>query len=181
MSAKYLPIIQGSCSIPRLLRQDLFDVIETLKENANYVPNDEVRSQAKGLGTMLSFWERMRNVCPKINSYSGPILNSENVQCVTSRDLDEAMLETRQFWFDSPVAYDQVWQPVLDLYERTPRWPSIPPPGRGVCLATLYHSAPGPDGIPYSYSAWRVLPEMTLQAMSSYFYDILEETALPVR
>ena len=49
-----------------------------------------------------------------------------------------------------------------------------------VCLSTLLHtkdSAPGPDGIPYS--AWRVLPEMTLQAMSSYFYDIQEETALP--
>ena len=51
---------------------------------------------------------------------------------------------------------------------------------RELCLSTLLHtkdSAPGPDGIPYS--AWRVLPEMTLQAMSSYFYDILEETALP--
>ena len=51
---------------------------------------------------------------------------------------------------------------------------------REVCLSTLLHtkdSAPGPDEIPYS--AWRVLPEMTLQAMSSYFYDIQEETALP--
>ena len=178
-SAEHLPVIQGSCSITRLLLQDLFDVIDTLKENASYVPNDEVSSQGKGLGTMLSCWERMRNVCPKINSYSGPILNSENVQCVTSRDLDEAM-QTRQFWFDSPATYDHAWQPVLGLYERTPRWPPIPPPGRDVCLSTLLHtkdSAPGPDGIPYS--AWRVLPEMALQAMSSYFYDILEGTALP--
>ncbi len=114
------------------------------------------------------------------NSYSGPILNSNNQQCVTSRDLDEAMLETRQFWFDPPIQDDHAWQPVLELYENTPRWPPIAPPGRDVCLSTLLHtkdSVPGPDGIPYS--AWRVLPEMTLQAMSSYFYDILEDTALP--
>ena len=31
---------------------------------------------------MLSFWERMRNVCPKVNSYNGPILNNENQQTV---------------------------------------------------------------------------------------------------
>ena len=176
---EHLPTVQGACSIPKLLLQDLFDVIDTLKENSSYVPN-EVSSQARGLGTMLSFCERMRNVCPKINSYNGPILNSENQQCVTSRDLDEAMLETRHFWFDSPNYYDNAWQPVLELYASAPRWPTIPPPGREVCLSTLLHtkdSAPGPDGIPYS--AWRVLPEMTLQAMSSYFYDILEETALP--
>ena len=173
-SVEHLPVIQGSCSIPRLLLQDLFDVVDTLKENISYVPNDDVSSQAKGLGTMLSCWERMRNVCPKINCYSGPILNSNNQQCVTSRDLDEAMLETRHFWFDMPIQDDHAWQPVLQVYEKTPRWPPIAPPGRDVCLSKLLYtkgSAPGPDGIPYS--AWRVLPEMTLQAMSSYFYDIL--------
>ena len=103
------------------------------------MPNDDVSSQAKGLGTMLSFWDRMRNVCPKINSYSGPILNSNNQQCVTSRDLDEAMLGTRQFWFDPPIQDDHAWQPVLELYENTPRWPPIAPPGRDVCLSTLLH------------------------------------------
>ena len=90
------------------------------------------------------------------------------------------MLETRHFWFDSPDQFDDAWQPILDAYMNAPRWPAIPPPSREVCLSTLLHtkdSAPGPDGIPYS--AWRVLPETTLQAMSSYFYDIQEETALP--
>ena len=122
----------------------------------------------------------MRNVCPKVNSYNGPILNKERKQCVTSRDLDEAMLETRHFWFETPNEFDNAWQPILEVYSQADRWPSIPPPSREVCLSTLLHtkdSAPGPDGIPYS--AWRVLPEMTLQAMSSYFYDIQEETALP--
>ena len=87
---------------------------------------------------------------------------------MTSRDLDEAMLETRHFWFDFPDEYDNAWQPILDVYSQAERWPTIPPPSREVCLSTLLHtkdSAPGPDGIPYS--AWRVLPEMTLQAMSS--------------
>ena len=86
------------------------------------MPNDDDCNQAKGLGNMLSFWERMRNVCPKVNSYNGPILNSENQQCVTSRDLDEAMLETRQFWFDSPDQFDDAWQPVLEVYASAPRW-----------------------------------------------------------
>ena len=107
-------------------------------------------------------------------------LNKERKQCVTSRDLDEAMLETRHFWFETPNEFDNAWQPILEVYSQADRWPSIPPPSREVCLSTLLHtkdSAPGPDGIPYS--AWRVLPEMTLQAMSSYFYDIQEETALP--
>ena len=90
------------------------------------------------------------------------------------------MLETRHFWFETPNEFDNAWQPILEAYSQADRWPSIPPPSREVCLSTLLHtkdSAPGPDGIPYS--AWRVLPEMTLQAMSSYFYDIQEETALP--
>ena len=96
------------------------------------------------------------------------------------RDLDEAMLETRHFWFEDPTEFDDAWQPILEVYSRADKWPNIPPPSREVCLNTLLHtkdSSPGPDGIPYS--AWRLLPEMTLQAMSSYFYDIQEETALP--
>ena len=172
--------MQGACSIPKVVLQDCFDVIDTLQENTSYVPNDEVSNQAKGLGSMLSFWERMRNVCPKVNSYNGPVLNKEREQCVTSGDLDEAMLETRHFWFETPNEFDNAWQPILEVYSQADRWPSIPPPNREVCLSTLLHTkdtAPGPDGIPYS--AWRVLPEMTLQAMSSYFYDIQEETALP--
>ena len=179
-SVEHLPVVQGACSIPKVVLQDCFDVIDTLQENASFVPNDEVSNQAKGLGSMLSFWERMRNVCPKVNSYNGPILNKERKQCVTSRDLDEAMLETRHFWFETPTDFDDAWQPILEVYSQADRWPSIPPPSREVCLGTLLHtkdSAPGPDGIPYS--AWRLLPEMTLQATSSYFYDIQEETALP--
>ena len=37
-------------------------------------------------------------------------------------------------------------------------------------------SAPGPDSIPYS--AWRLLPDVTVDALLSYFYDIGNGTAL---
>ena len=47
-------------------------------------------------------------------------------------------------------------------------------------LNTLLHtkdSAPGPDGLPYS--AWRLLPRVTVEAMKSCFFDIINGTALP--
>ena len=53
-------------------------------------------------------------------------------------------------------------------------------PAKKDLLHTLLHtkdSAPGPDGLPYS--AWRLLPEVTVDAMASYFMDIMEDTALP--
>ena len=39
-------------------------------------------------------------------------------------------------------------------------------------------SALGPDGI--SYSAWRLLPDVIVDALLSYFYDIVNDTALPL-
>ena len=59
-TVEHLPVVQGACSIPRVVLQDCFDVIDTLQENVSYVPNDAVNMQAKGLGNMLSFWESMR-------------------------------------------------------------------------------------------------------------------------
>ena len=53
-------------------------------------------------GGMVAFWERMRNICPKTNIYNGPILQSDGSQCLTSKDLDCAMLATRDFWSLSP-------------------------------------------------------------------------------
>ena len=90
------------------------------------------------------------------------------------------MLATRDFWFEEPVASNSEWDCVLDLYETTQEWPDIELPNKQMLLDTLLHtkdSAPGPDGLPYA--AWRLLPEVTADAMMSYFYDILEETALP--
>ena len=129
---------------------------------------------------MVAFWERMRSICPKVNSYNGPILMKDGTQCRTSRDLDEAMLSTRDFWFDKPAENDTQWSAVLRTYRSSDLWPDVPLPQKADLLHTLLHtkdSAPGPDGLPYS--AWRLLPEVTVDAMNSYFLDIMEETALP--
>ena len=52
----------------------MLEVIDTCIEGTPYVPCDEVNLQARGLGTMVAFWERMRNICPEVNAYHGPIL-----------------------------------------------------------------------------------------------------------
>ena len=61
---------------------------------------DEANAQARGLGNMVAFWERMRNICPKVNSYDGPVYGKEGKQCVTSLDLDEA--KSFSFMIPSP-------------------------------------------------------------------------------
>ena len=173
-------ISNGSVSLPRACIQSMFEVIDDCRTGTPYLPSDSTDNQVRGLGSMVAFWERMRNICPKANIYNGPIHQSDGSQCITSNDLDRAMLATRDFWFEEPVASNSEWDCVLDLYETTQEWPDIELPNKQMLLDTLLHtkdSAPGPDGLPYA--AWRLLPEVTVDAMLSYFYDILEETALP--
>ena len=122
----------------------------------------------------------MRHICPKVNIYHGPIYGKDGAQCVTSNDLDEAMLATRDFWFQTPAEYDEEWQPILDCYAEGEPWKPFCPPDDEMFLNTLSHtkdSAPGPDGLPYS--AWRMLPRVTVEAMKSCFLDIINGTALP--
>ena len=166
--------------LPRLKLYDMLEVIDTLSSEVTYLPIDEANAQARGLGTMVAFWERLRNVCPKVVTYNGPILTREGESCKTADDLDKAMLATRHFWFEEPINDDPYWGPVLEAYRNAPCWPPFPPPDRAVLLGTLLHtkdSSPGPDGIPYA--AWRVLPDAAVLAMDSYLCDILGETALP--
>ena len=87
--------------MPRTLVQSLVEVIDACVEGIPYVPLDEANMQARGLGSMVAFWERMRHICPKVNIYHGPIYGKDGAQCVTSNDLDEAMLATRDFWFQN--------------------------------------------------------------------------------
>ena len=172
--------VNGCYSLPRMRVQEMLEVIDRCIEGIPYVPMDEANAQARGLGNMVAFWERMRSICPKVNTYYGPVYGKEGKQCVTSLDLDEAMLATKDFWFQAPNDYDNSWSPVLEVYEQQPSWPTLKPPEPKDFLSTLLHtkdSAPGPDGIPYS--AWRVLPCVTVDALISYFYDIIGGTALP--
>ena len=74
--------------------------------------------------------------------------------------LDEAMLDTRDFWFVKPQDSLQEWEPILREYQTASLWPTIELPQKQDFLHTLLgtkDSAPGPDGIPYS--AWRLSPE----------------------
>ena len=171
---------QGSISVPRVHVQEMLEVTESYSTKVPYVPCDEANAQARGIGSMVAFWERMRNICPKVNVYNGPIYKPNGQQCVTSTDLDEAMLSTRDFWFQPPVEADPQWDDVLDHYASSEPWPDLPLPDKSDLLNTLLHtkdSAPGPDGLPYA--AWRFLPEVTVGAMASFFHDIMEGSALP--
>ena len=172
--------VNGCYALPRMRVQEMLEVIDRCIEGIPYVPLDDANAQARGLGNMVAFWERMRNICPKVNSYFGPVYGKEGKQCVTSLGLDEAMLATRDFWFLAPADHNNSWTPVLEVYEKQPSWPALKPPEPKDFLSTLLHtkdSAPGPDGIPYS--AWRLLPCVTVDALISYLYDIIGGTALP--
>ena len=179
-STDSLQQVNGCYAMPRVLVQSLIEVIDACVEGIPFVPMDDANMQARGLGSMVAFWERMRNICPKVNLYHGPIYGKTGEQCTTSMDLDEAMLATRDFWFQPPDHHDDAWQPVLEGYANGTPWPSFPPPSDDVFFRTLLHtkdSAPGPDGLPYS--AWRLLPKVTVDALKGYFYDIVNGTALP--
>ena len=173
-------VSNGCYALPTLFIHQMLEVVETCIEGIPFVPNDEANSQARGLGNMVAFWERMRSICPKVNIYHGPILTKEGEQCITDKDLDLAMLATREFWCESPPDADQAWDLVLKEYNNCEPWQDIPVPPSSAFYSTLLHtkdSAPGPDGIPYS--AWRLLPDVTVDALLSYFYDIVNGTALP--
>ncbi len=120
-----LIVSNGSVSLPRACIQAMFEVIDDCLTGTPYLPSDSTDSQVRGLGSMVAFWERMRNICPKANIYNGPILQSDGSQCVTSNDLDRAMLATRAFWFEEPVSSNSEWGCVLDLYADTQEWPDI--------------------------------------------------------
>ena len=172
------PVVNGAVSVPRSTIQDMFTVIDDYIAGIPHLASDPVDTQA--FGNMVAFWERMRNICPKVNTYNGPILREDGSQCRTALDLDEAMLSTRKFWFEKPIEQDERWANVLRVYATSDMWPEVPLPCKKDLLHTLLHtkdSAPGPDGLPYS--AWRLLPEVTVDAMTSYFIDIMEDTALP--
>ena len=112
-----LIISNGSVAIPRSSIQATFEVIDECLTGIPFVPSDSTDSQVRGLGSMVAFWERMRNICPKVNLYNGPILQSNGSQRMTSDDLDKAMLATRGFWFEEPISSHHHWDDILDVYK----------------------------------------------------------------
>ena len=114
-STESLKQVNGCFAMPRVLVQSLIEVIDACVEGIPFVPTDDANMQARGLGSMVAFWERMRNICPKVNLYHGPIYGKSGEQCTTSMDLDEAMLAIRDFWFQPPDQHDDAWQRSLTL------------------------------------------------------------------
>ena len=53
--------VNGCYALPRILVQEMIEVVDSSIEGIPYVPTDGANSQARGLGSMVAFWERMRN------------------------------------------------------------------------------------------------------------------------
>ena len=46
-------------------------MLEVIDRCIEGVPLDGANTQVRGLGNMVAFWKRMRNICSKVNSYFG--------------------------------------------------------------------------------------------------------------
>ena len=111
-----------------------------------------------------TFWDRLKTVCPRGTFYHGPLLQKDGKECKTAKEYDEAMLATRDFWFQLPIRYDPAWAPTLATYrEHTEPSPEVPEPAFNDYIERLLltkDSAPGPDGLPYAF--WRMFPEQSI-------------------
>ena len=88
---------------------DALEYLELVQQpEARINPKNKTVVRIKNTDQSL-IWMRLREVFPKIVSYNGQILQADGAPCITSLDLDEAMLQTRQFWFDTPCSDDPQW------------------------------------------------------------------------
>ena len=134
----------------------MFTFPDQVHMSRQYGSVEELNQKARGLGSSIGFWNRLRSICPGTVFYNGPILNHTGQMCTTSQDSDQAMLDTRRFCFDVPNDQADQWAPALRSYDSISLWPEVAIPTTEDFLKTILwtkDSAPGPDGIPYS--AWR--------------------------
>ena len=96
-------------------------------------------------------------------------------------DMDEAMLETRLFWFADPISDDPAWDHPLRIYSGVmPFWPDVPLPSTHDytnAVLSSKDSAPGPDGLPYA--AWRIDVSQNATAMFDFMHRIQTGEAVP--
>ena len=126
-------------------------------------------------------WRKCRIAAPKTSPHHGVVRSSTGTPCTTTATLDQALRATRHFWQEPPSAHDPQWESLLSTYStQCDPFPPCPPPSH----TSLYHavitspdSAPGADGIPYS--AWRICPRITAQALDNHLQSILTRTASP--
>ena len=168
--------------IPKQLLLECFDYLDTTstsEKGLTHANQDE--KSMRGVGSQSLMWKQLRQSCPKTVFYNGPIQQGNGDICTTDLQLQNAMLATRQFWFEEPVQEDSQWNEYLTSYEMTTvHWPFIDCPEDTDYIKTLFFtkdSAPGPDGIPYS--AWRLLPTSSAKAMSNFLLDVLQDKLSP--
>ena len=81
-----------------------------------------------------AFWYRMRELKTTQGTYNGPIYRANGRKCHTVQDLDQAMIDTRSFWEESPpqTQASWSWQPILQEYQAgnndLPPFPNSPLP-----------------------------------------------------
>ena len=120
------------------------------------------------------FWQRMRELKTTQGTYNGPIYRATGQRCNTVQDLDQAMIDTRSFWEESPPETQASWQPILAQYQAGNKlFPPFPDLTVQKIQSHLLHtkeSAPGLDGLPYA--AWRLNPQASSHAIYKLFTKI---------
>ena len=108
LDSGHIPSSNGFCHISASVLEKAFELYDLQQAQAQATEiNRSVTDKIRGLNSTNVFWQRMRSICPKTIFYPGPIQKSDGSVCKTGEDMDEAMLETRQFWFEDPVADDR--------------------------------------------------------------------------
>ena len=107
----------GKISVRSDILKQMFDFYDQISASRHYPSLEQTNLQARGIGNNINFWNQLRAICPKGVMYNGPIFNGQGEYCTTSRMLDQAMLDTRKFWFVEPVDQFREWKPVLCEYQ----------------------------------------------------------------
>ena len=168
--------------VPVKVIAECFEYIEQTTINQRGIAHNDVEDKAmRGVGSQTAMWQRLRQTCPRTIFYNGPIVDGSGEVCTTDISLQNAMLATRQFWFEAPCVYDSSWNEYLRKYEEiTAVWPAISPPVQSDYVKTLFvtkDSSPGPDGLPYS--AWRIIPSVSASVMCGFLTDVLNDVLSP--
>ena len=172
----------GQVIVPKKLIADCFEYMDQISPgDKGLMHSNHVQSSMRGLGSQTPLWQSLRQSCPKTVFYHGPILKGDGLACTTDLELQEAMLDTRRFWFDRPCEFDEQWTSYLKCYQNqsTP-WNTIGLPSEQDYIKTLFFtkdSSAGPDGLPYA--AWRLVPSLSAKAMQSFLYDVFDDQLPP--
>ena len=172
----------GQVIVPKKLIADCFEYLDqTCPGDKGLMHSTHMQSSMRGLGSQTPMWQSLRQSCPKTVFYHGPILKGNGFACTTDLELQEAMLDTRRFWFDHPCEFDEQWTLYLKCYQnQVSAWNEMCPPSEQDYIKTLFFtkdSSPGPDGIPYA--AWRLVPSLSARAMRDFLQDVLDDQLSP--